>query len=196
MLGQISQLKTTLQEKKKEANELRAQLGESVSRKELTQAKGELRNVQLEAAAALKEVEAAREEGSKQQQQCVTLREAADKMRTAMADMVPRAKQLASLSEAKMAVEEVQLMKREVNALQDSLGKARKDNKELHSRVDELHASMAEMVHRSELSHAKADAKLWKDTAESSGAEVVELQKRVCLCVQKEPFKGPDSAQN
>lgn len=175
----IGQLKVQLQDKKEEVQALRAQIGETVPRKEFSEVKGELRSVQLLAAGTLKDLEAAKEEASKQQQTVQALRDTIDGMRASMAEMVPRSKQLASQAEAKTAAEELQISQREVAALQESLRKVRQDNSGLHGKVDELCASMAESVPRLELSKAKAEVKSWRDSSESSEAEATAMRKQV-----------------
>ena len=176
---QVAQLKMQLQEKKDEAHQLRGKLGETVPRKELMEVQSKLRSVELVAAGTLKDLELSKEEASKQQQTAQALRDTIDTMRTALADMVPRSKQLASLAEAKTATEELQLSHREVAALQESLRKVRQDNAELHAKADELCAAMSDLVPRSELSKAKAEAKSWRESSESCEAEAATVRKQV-----------------
>jgi len=146
--SQLAALKTQLQQKRDEANALRAQMSEMVLCREFSQVKGELHTAQMEILSKDKEIAEMREQNLKH----VLASQSGDK-------------------------EEVQVKMDELATLQDTLSKTRIENQTLRTDIDGLQRTLMDMVPRSQFLAAKTESERRKNHCDAKDIEIESLMK-------------------
>jgi chromosome segregation ATPase len=123
--AQVVSLRGQLRNKTTELQSLHAQVNEMVPRKELIAIRGELHSAMMKNTTSANEVSLLREKCAIHAKTVEELRAALHGAQAQVADMVPRTEHLASQVNAKTAIEDLKLKTNELQAVQESLLKAR-----------------------------------------------------------------------